>query len=420
MIKAIRPSFSVTLLGVAFLYACGAPPEVLQNLTGENSSAPQDTPAQLYTCYARDIFDICVPSIGKGQRVILRSRGQSQAELEKVLATRSLKAVSQPVLKPLMEANGEAEKALISESSGALLYDVADFLPPFGSSMFNKAAGFSGPNCYHTALVASGLLNGSNPRHVAKQEFDTYLDAYFDKVQQPQAGDIIVYDASRSRDHVAFYLFDDLIYHKKGYKRGYRYRVTEMNRAFQAEAFEWHPQDEFPGTDNSELQAKDRAYYRRRPTSATPPPTSAEQSMITIIDFFTNATAQYAADSKVGDIMGTISEPLIQDLKSLFEPLKTSPSLEARLAYGRLVSTTDQFFESIDETLYASPLAEPSRINLHFCFQENTYLTEMVEKIAGYLLKRTPTNTEVASIIETRIKTIKRETCRLKVKDLVP
>jgi hypothetical protein len=420
MIQAIRPAFAGTFLGVAFLSACGAPPEVLQTLAGENSSAPQGLNSQLYSCYARDVFDLCVPSIGKGQRVILRSRGFSQADLEKVLATRSLKAVSQPVLKPLREADGEAEKALIAESSGAPLYDMADFLPPLASRMFNKSAGFSGPNCYHTALVASGLLNGSRPRHVAKQEFDTYLSAYFDKVPQPQAGDIIVYDASRSRDHVAFYLFDDLIYHKKGYKRGYRYRVTEMHRAFEAEAFEWHPQDEFPNTDNAELQAKDRAYYRRRPTSATPAPTSAEQAMITIIDFFTNTTAEYAPNSKVGDVMGTISEPLIQDLNSLFEPLKSSPSLEARLAYGRLVSTKDQFFESIDETLYASPFAEPSRINLHFCYQENTYLTEMVAKISGYLLGRTPTNTEVTSIIETKVKTLKRETCRLKVKDLVP
>ena len=85
----------------------------------------------------------------------------------------------------------------------------------FIQEMFNRPGEIHGPNCYNTALIANGYFSKLQKRYVSPEEFEEILKSNFVKVTTPVYQDIIVFDAKSSRGHAAFYLGDELIFHKK-------------------------------------------------------------------------------------------------------------------------------------------------------------------------------------------------------------
>jgi hypothetical protein len=393
-----------------------------------SASASSATPApqELFACYPKAGYEVCVPSIGKGTRILVRGLNTSgptlgeKEELEKTLASRlGLKSRSSS-LKEVTSPQGEAEEALMKSESGRRLFDATAYLPIFSQTTFNTFVNYSGPNCYHTALATTGILNGSKPRHVGRDEFEVYLKTHFERVPSPQPGDLVVYNEEGSHDHVSFLWMDGLVFHKKGFKRGYGYRLTEMDLAYAAEPFEWRAPDDstLPMTPGRKV-TRGKEFFRVRGNVPKTPPTDQEQAMIVATDKFLESTMKYIRERNLADNLGTMTEFMANDLKRLFKPLEKSQSLEGQLAYARLTSQSDQIFAAIEETLYTSPFAEPHRINERFCFHDNQPTREIFEAFYFYFHKRVPTSQDLDLVYKNKLSTVSKKDCRIRVDDLL-
>lgn len=111
----------------------------------------------------------------------------------------------------------------------------------FIQKMFNSPGDFHGPNCYNTALISAGVMRPNQIRYVSPEEFEAILKQNFVPRPNRAAGDVIVFDASASRGHAAFYLGDNLVFHKKSYGTYYGYRITSVENVGVIEKNEWTP-----------------------------------------------------------------------------------------------------------------------------------------------------------------------------------
>ena len=402
---------------------------------GHFSKMTADNPAAsssraLFACYPREGFEVCVPSIGKGKRLLIRglpdpssapvSAATEKKMLEDALAQRLELKSKVPSLAEVTNPQGEAEEALVKSGGDQRLYDATAYLPAFSQSTFSSFVNYSGPNCYYTALATKGLVDGSKPRHVGLNEFELYLKGYFDKVATPKPGDLVVYNEEGSRDHVAYYWLDDLIFHKKGFKKGYSYRIAEMDLAYSAEPFEWRSPDNSPTPILPGRRVKQRKeFFRLRGPMASVAPNDQEKAIIATIDDFVENIMEPIRERNLADTLGTMTESMANDLKRLFRPLESSKSLEGQLAFARLNSLRDQIFAAIDETLYTSPYAEPHRINERFCYHDNQATREVLSSLYFYFHKRHPSDDDLNGIFKNKLGTLSKKDCRIRVDDLV-
>ncbi|MGK5086772.1 hypothetical protein WDW86_04385 [Bdellovibrionota bacterium FG-2] len=294
------------------------------------------------------------------------------------------------------------------------------FYPAFIESKLNKGAGFSGPNCYHAALVATGALPESERRYIGSAEFELILQNSFRPVSEVerQPGDLVVFDAKASRSHAAVLFGRDLIFQKKGYLRHYLYRIVPLNETMSDEAGEWMPGPFDQGGGNHELylNSAPRMFYRKKGGIGASGQVGAELPQLELVSFIKRAVLESAPAWKVGRELGLVTEELIPALVTEVSALSQSVSFEARLAYETLRSLGDQVFQSIEESHFSSRLSENrrARINSEICFQENAYLRELVIKLLRLLRLsgREPSSASVEAVL-VKLRAANRSECRI-------
>ncbi len=234
----------------------------------------------------------------------------------------------------------------------------------FVSSMFNRPGDFHGPNCYNTALIASGLFSQDKKRYVSPEEFEAILKTNFDKVESPRYKDILVMDAKRSRGHASFYLGDNLIFHKKSFGTHYHYRITDIQDAGVVEENEWTPG---PMDDSSaqmswpELGKLPLEAYRLK--SLKMPPFAPQYAA-----FVTKIETLLLADLKtwgIGRKWGMTGEYLLEDLLVYLRQKQTDKYTESVVN-----SLKDQIFIFIEEVYFKRSRSSSSVLE-EICVPEN-------------------------------------------------
>ncbi len=358
---------------------------------------------ELYTCYftesvkigAEDFdWQLCIPAIGQGKRVLAVVQDQAEAA-RSALKTKdyfvsTLRAMwnSRALDSDLVQVfTGEspAEKKLLNDFKSAKVFDISAFLPSFIAKVFNTRASFSGPNCYHSALAAAGLIDGERSRHVSSTEFELSLKRDFIKVDKPQFGDVVVYDAAKNRGHAAFYLFSGLIFHKKGFDQSYHYRITHLDHVLEIEPFERQPSSDSgnSGHLNPDPGFKTKDYYHPRSFCHYDRQLSgARLAFEPIIDLLEEATKTYGPKGTIGSTMGTLMVTLTNNMLS--NASLSGGGQREKWALARLRSIHDQIDISIGQELYLSPFAEPALINRDFCFHNNQFMQQLIQAIISY------------------------------------
>jgi hypothetical protein len=382
--QTMRHSFLFFLLVFLFV-ACGSEPFAPAPARLHSPS----TAASWYRCFhlGKDDLELCIPSIGKGRSILALS---SETDEQVHLKLKTQLPGSTPSVSQLSPAPREpAAEQLQKDRPNRKIYAADAYFPAFVSSNFNRNANFSGPNCYNTALIAAGALPPDAIIHVSREEFDFHLDHFFEKVATPGPLDIVTYDGATPREHVATYLSHGLIFHKKGFRKGYGYRITALSEAGKAEPFEWTPHlgdNTFGGGSAvpQDVNYQTRGFYRfKREQSHTGEPLSRQSAaMIAVTQFLRQETLTSAANWNVGKNMGTMMERLVREMLSEFSILKSSNNLAAQLAYAQLTSVSEQLFASIEETFYSSPFATPARINREACYSLNEFHRELAHRIS--------------------------------------
>lgn len=373
------------LLSALFMTACSED-------KGNGSAELMASDGRNFACYPLDGFELCVPGISQGQSLMAMS-ALDPATLDAKLRAfthglSAAKARIEQVSAALDKQNASGPLLALAREKNLSLYVISSYFPNFISQDFNTNANFSGPNCYDTALLASGGLDAAQTRYVSLDEFERILSAKYDKVTgEALFGDIVVFDAGNSREHAAFYLGHDLIFQKKGFRKGYGYRIKPIDQAYDAELSEWAPSplaDEKIDLDTSVIK-NPRAYYRLKAQQPHSEPLSTAQlRMVRLIDLINDEMLRSAPTRKVAQSMGIMIESIIRQLKSDFGPLGTSSAMDGRLAYYRLVSLADQLFMNIDEGLFPTVYARSRerQINTENCYlPDSPFVRHLIESL---------------------------------------
>lgn len=417
---------------IAFCLICAAcsPSAAIDNQNSLNGGKVDDTGAasvdpakQTAACYEKSSFQICVPSINQGYRIIVplaKGDTQAAASLDKYLRTKLPSASSSAKPTVISGELSPAETEVQKRYPQQVLYDISAYLPPFIQKQFNHLKGFSGPNCYATGLVASGVLSEDNMLYVDTSELELYLAHYFIEVSQPAFGDVVLYDG---KDHVAYYLFEDLVFHKKGYNKGYGYRIAPLTKVFAAEPYEWKPSpfDSATAIDNPTYGEKPKKYYRKLEASkiaATPNPSDKEKLAIIVVNHIFEQMKKSAPGWKVDDDMGTMIENVISGLAREFSFMEKSASFEAQLAYQRLNSLESQAFQVIEESCYASPTANADRINKEHCIVANDFVDGLLKKVFAYKNNKEASAEDLAKM-QANLNAVDRTSCKVDLLQII-
>lgn len=138
-------------------------------------------------------------------------------------------------------------------------------LKSFIKEKFNRPGDFHGPNCYNTALIASGAFSAKQIRYVSPEEFEAILVQLYSPLTQATPDSLVIFDAKSSRAHAGFYLGDGLVFHKKSFGTQYHYRIAPILEAGVPEVKEWIPSP-MEGSHNQflwpELGKLPQTFYR--------------------------------------------------------------------------------------------------------------------------------------------------------------
>ncbi len=403
---------------LAFLPGCG-----FYTIIASTVSEQEPRPTEKVKCYDIASSQVCVPSIGQGYRVFAALPDSGLNGLASYLQEQTHHPVSSDLLPTVTAEFSKAEEDVRAAFPEKNIYDLTGAMPDFVQQKFNRFANFSGPNCYATALVASGVIPSEKMLHVGLDEFQEYLTQYFEEVRTPAFGDVILYDVQGSKDHAAFYLFNDLVFHKKGFLKGYGYRITTLEGVFAADPFEWRPGrfDDLQSTPNPDFGKKPKKFFRRLaadrlPTAGTL--TAQEKQAVELIAFIRAETLKSAPEWDVSDNMGTMIESVVSDLRRQLDWLKKSPNFTARIAYEELRSLESQLFQSIEEELFSSQTANAEKINAEHCLPENAFVNELVKKSFALMKNREATQDEVTAILG-QMAAVDRKSCRIELSKMI-
>lgn len=275
----------------------------------------------------------------------------------------------------------------------------------FIQQMFNRPGYFHGPNCYNTALISSGIMSKKSVRYVSPEEFEAILKANFVRVSSPEYRDIVVFDANGSRGHAAFYLGDNLIFHKKSHGIKYHYRITTIEKAGVVEENEWIPGPFDDLSDQMkwpELGSLPRAHYRIQ--SKTLP--TLDKRLDRIVS---RIEAKLVVDLKtwaIGKKWGMVGEYLLQDLVKYAESLNTD-----NYTRGILISLNDQIFTMIEEVYFKSSRRSPESVMKEICLPaEKEQLFGLIKELGKLLMKN---DESIQGVLE-QLEAQDRSTCRLR------
>jgi hypothetical protein len=244
--------------------------------------------------------------------------------------------------------------------------------------------GFDGPDCFNTALLATGVLPFEDVRYVDSEEFEFLLSRYFDPVKgKPQIGDLVLYGASDSRDHAAVYIGDGRVFHKKDWHGAYEYRVVGIDRVSAHDPGDdrpRRPEDKIPSWDQAAV--RDRAYFRRKPSPAPleiPPELVPTEQVLSYVH---GAVLESGPRWKVGETLGIVTENLMGSIWSrLSEESASGPAETALTVLAK--SLVFQLEQSIDaehfRSIYAQANPEPIRREIYF--KDNEFLRKLIRLV---------------------------------------
>lgn len=237
-------------------------------------------------------------------------------------------------------------------------------LSGFVANYFNRPGSFHGPNCYNTALIASGLFSQNNIRYVSPEEFEVIVQNNFVKVSSPLFKDIIVFDSTRSRGHAAFYLGDELVFHKKSFGTQYHYRIVDINSVGVVEENEWIPG---PVDDSSsqmnwpELGKLSRDFYRLKTLNLPKIEGKLAPLIVQIEKDLTTDLKIWA----IGRKWGMLGEYFLQELLTYAKNNKSNS-----YTLGLLTSLKDQVFIMLEEVHFKN--RSSGSVLEEICIPENS------------------------------------------------
>lgn len=138
-------------------------------------------------------------------------------------------------------ANGTLSVPTLLEKASLQCTGCQRDLSQFIQNKFNRAGDFHGPNCYNTALIASGLFKTNQIRYVSPEEFKALIGQNYRVSSNKAPNTLVVFDAKSSWGHAGFYLGDNLVFHKKSYNTYYHYRISSIDKVGIPEVGEWTP-----------------------------------------------------------------------------------------------------------------------------------------------------------------------------------
>lgn len=255
---------------------------------------------------------------------------------------------------------------------------------PLITKLFNNSANYSGPNCYNTALVVSEVLNSNEVRYVSPQEFEILLKKFFYEVTEPKEGDLVVYEANKQRGHVAYWLGDDLVFHKKSFHKNYLYRITTSEDVGVIEKDEWQPSpmEDFPRWTEVNIGKTTKAYYRRLSVPLSDNFSENDLLWLDILNHINQELIKDGPNWAVGKNMGLVTENFLNTAIGMAKKDQAHPYVIAKLT-----SLKDQVFQSLEETYYARARGQRQvdRINEEICFHDNEYTQALIIKTAKLL-----------------------------------
>lgn len=253
----------------------------------------------------------------------------------------------------------------------------------FIKNSFNKPGPFHGPNCYNTALIASGYTDTKGIRYVSPEEFEEILKVAFRPVPTPSYKDVIVFDAKASRGHAGFYLGDNLIFHKKSYGTHYHYRITTIENAGVVEENEWTPGI----MDDSSLQMKwpelgklPQNYYRLQ--SKVKP--QLDPKLAPLILKMEAALLTDLGKWAIARKWGMSGEYFLEDLIQYAKQIKANAYTVAVLT-----SLKDQVYIMLEEVNFKNA-RNPSKVMSELCIPEDKEQLVEFFTLFGKLHKKNP------------------------------
>lgn len=311
-----------------------------------------------FAAYTVNGVSVVVPSIGCGRDLlaVLPAGAAPEAMAAKLRAAFNSSASAKAV--PL-QPKAKAELDLAAQNPGAAIVSLNQFLPPAAAALFNREPNFAGPNCFNAAFTAAGLMTADKLRHVGNPEADQLLSMYYKSVPSTNLlpGDVLVLNDG---DHAVFYLGGGLIFHKKSYLKQHIYRIAQLEKAYEAEPFEWKPGIFDGGSpfNDAETIHKKEAW---RPTGAQyqfGQASADETAKVNAIILITENAEKQAPNWALAREMGYFSERLLENLVDDWSAMAKSPNPVLRAYYRKLESLRDQANQSIEVELLSSPNAQ--------------------------------------------------------------
>ena len=273
----------------------------------------------------------------------------------------------------------------------------------FIQQKFNRPGDFHGTNCYNTALISSGVYPTHRLRYVSPEEFEAVLRTHFKPVQAGQFQDLVVFDSKNSRGHAAYYLGDELIFHKKSHGTHYHYRITHLSLAGVVEENERRPgpvDDSSAQMDWPQLGNLPMTFYRlsSRQALAFDPRLAA---------YVNKLESLLLNDLKVWAIArkwGLTGEFLLEDLLQYARAIKSDP-----YTIGVIISMKDQLYTMIEE-VYFKRARSASKVMEEICLPEQKeQLYGLVRELGKLMQKDDQKLIEILSGLEAQ----DRSKCRL-------
>ena len=247
---------------------------------------------------------------------------------------------------------------LAALNPGAAIVSLNAFLPAGAAALFNREPNFGGPNCFNAAFTAAGMMAPDKLRHVGNHEADQLLSMYYKSVPASdlRPGDIVVFNDG---DHGAYHLGGGLIFHKKSYLKYHIYRITRLDKAYDADPFEWTPGIFDSGLYDTSGSIRKKAAWRPTGVHYSFGQASAdEQAKAQIIVFLTEQVEYQAPRWALAKTLGYFTERLLENLVSEWGAMAKSPNPVLRAYYHQLESLRDQANQSIEVELLSSPHAQ--------------------------------------------------------------
>jgi len=268
-----------------------------------------------------------------------------------------------------------------------LLFAPGDFI----STHLGRQENFSGPNCFNTVLRATGVFPESELRYVHTSEFESILKHQFTPITgKPESGDLVLYHPEFERDHVAIWVGNGKVFHKKDVGSTYSYRIVGENRVFAADPGDVIDPMGDPGGAHrpSETGPLKKAFYRRKKDKPLPKSPDPEWHAITEwIDSFSNDVIRISSERKIGERWGYVTEELISDLVRHWAPRTKGNDLGARLALEKLESLNQQVFKNIEDAYFSSRYSSgrSEKIITEICWQDTADFRALISGLTQTL-----------------------------------